>query len=1106
MGDSSNQPSNLPLAGLASIAVASLALLVAHDAPFLATRPPEPLRQIEDFSAVQRVEARLWQDPFAAVEEFERQELMRRKFDEDAAALGKHAGAGSMGMAEATAKVGPIGVFMPPAGTASVPDQSAASFGVGRFGAPLAGFPDYLRVIAAGDARHGGTLGVLAVMVSGSHFVGAEESRRRSRYAVVSALGELDYAPIDNEHIGYVMVPLGSTAHSDPMPIHSSVRVPFETFRLAHDRHATAQRAAVLPENVLVLWIDDVAINAPGTHTQWVLNLQELLLTLGLDACSNKSGAGTFDMPFRCFTRIIGPASSDEYASLASAELRNGAAALPPLISPLVTSDIRFSPAVLAGIERERLTIIPTIASDASVLKRIVHELWIRNLPLCVRQGEAERSILLFGEWDTEYGRRAQQTLTDVLNRYPIEGCPQQAGRPRVVFHSFVRGLDGVAVGNKNTPDVKSTPTSLTTDSAANTGAATQIEWPEGSDERDYLRRLGQHLQMLPDVDRAIAVGVFATDTHDKLLLLQALRARFPGLPFFTTDLDARLAHPLVRRWTRNLIVGSSFGLSLSRDIQVRTPPFRDSYQTATFLATLAAIQPRVTEAGSDDGALQGWIRQPVLFEIGRTRIVPLLEEFDQDSSTTVDPSQPPCGPRTLTNCATIQPRHPPRHLGYRLPLGVALLFLTLAVSMLLWPLRSQGFATLLGQGVNATAQDRGASRGYPHTTATVMSRIFLLGLILAIMLLGYLLARAMVPGWTLLPIEPRLLMEGVSSWPVAFCWSFALALTFMYLLRIFLTVQARFNATEDRYLAGGTAASESPDPPPGYWHWLWRTLVQPEPCPDFGSQKRRPFATIWAAYRYNAQGMARLQRIALYWVLLFLIPFLLVHRNDLTPVYAVRGALRGYVHFLNWADFIMLTVLMAVVADAVLLCTIFVVDLGRQRNSYPDVVLAATCTRLGLGSGLEEHLDEYIDTCVIGDRTAAVAEYLYYPFVVLAVLAISMTSIFDNWTFDWTRVALYSFYGLVLGLLWLALHQAAIRTRQRALEEMDIISLKLQTLADTASCPARALRSQFGKIVQRVSASKEGAYGPLLRQPIFSALLWPLSGVSTAQLVSYFF
>ena len=192
--------------------------------------------------------------------------------------------------------------------------------------------------------------------------------------------------------------------------------------------------------------------------------------------------------------------------------------------------------------------------------------------------------------------------------------------------------------------------------------------------------------------------------------------------------------------------------------------------------------------------------------------------------------------------------------------------------------------------------------------------------------------------------------------------------------------------------------------------------------------------------------------------------------------------------------------------ADAVLLCTIFVVDLGKQRNSYPTEVLEATCVRLGLCSGLREHLDEYIDTCVIGDRTAAVAEYLYYPFVVLAVLAVSMTSLFDNWAFEWTRVGLYAFYAMVLGLLWLALHQAAIRARQLALDEMEIIWFKLQSVSDTGECAADAVRHQFERMVQQVRDSRRGAYGPLLRQPIFRALLWPLSGVSTAQLVGYFF
>ncbi len=70
--------------------------------------------------------------------------------------------------------------------------------------------------------------------------------------------------------------------------------------------------------------------------------------------------------------------------------------------------------------------------------------------------------------------------------------------------------------------------------------------------------------------------------------------------------------------------------------------------------------------------------------------------------------------------------------------------------------------------------------------------------------------------------------------------------------------------------------------------------------------------------------------------------------------MYAVRGGLRIYVQILDWANFVMLTVLMAFVADAVLLCTLFVADLRRQRNVYDQKVLDGTLKSLKLCAGAE--------------------------------------------------------------------------------------------------------------------------------------------------------
>ena len=90
------------------------------------------------------------------------------------------------------------------------------------------------------------------------------------------------------------------------------------------------------------------------------------------------------------------------------------------------------------------------------------------------------------------------------------------------------------------------------------------------------------------------------------------MRDLFPETVFFTTDLDARYAHYSELKWTRNLIVGSSYGLELHPKLQKSTPPFRNSYQTATYATMLSVVKgtewvfdidkydPRIFEIGKN--------------------------------------------------------------------------------------------------------------------------------------------------------------------------------------------------------------------------------------------------------------------------------------------------------------------------------------------------------------------------------------------------------------------------------------------------------------------------------------------------------------------------
>jgi hypothetical protein len=111
-------------------------------------------------------------------------------------------------------------------------------------------------------------------------------------------------------------------------------------------------------------------------------------------------------------------------------------------------------------------------------------------------------------------------------------------------------------------------------------------------------------------------------------MILEALRQHFPHTLFFTTDLDAIYSHSAKLPQTHNLLVVSPFDLGLRRELQDKIPPFRDSYQTAFFLATQMVLYESSVPYDWDDVKLV-----PRLFEIGRSRPVPLPTQDDYSTA-----------------------------------------------------------------------------------------------------------------------------------------------------------------------------------------------------------------------------------------------------------------------------------------------------------------------------------------------------------------------------------------------------------------------------------------------------------------------------------------
>jgi hypothetical protein len=281
-------------------------------------------------------------------------------------------------------------------------------------------------------------------------------------------------------------------------------------------------------------------------------------------------------------------------------------------------------------------------ADDFELCERLVSELNRRT----ITTGLGRRRILLIAEWDTFYGRAAalafQLAAAGIKSGQLLEAAinGQTAKDFNIDCFYYMRGLDGTA-----TLYSKAYPSESP---SAEGHRQPKTEPAEGVCQFDYIRRLSDYIGepvnlFSPTLKQPDAIVMLGTDVYDKLTLLKLLRDRFPQSLYLTTDLDALYWHPEYVRYTRNLIVASSFpleivdtcfrgnvasaeemrnqwlsGVALDKLMRVknfRRVIFRDSYQTALYYSTQCAV---------NKAAVPEWWRTPKLFEVGNSRPVRL--------------------------------------------------------------------------------------------------------------------------------------------------------------------------------------------------------------------------------------------------------------------------------------------------------------------------------------------------------------------------------------------------------------------------------------------------------------------------------------------------
>lgn len=681
---------SIPILLLISALAGSLFL---GPSPLITSRPEGTKRNMTGTLGTQDVEARLWQDPFEALE---LAGVTTSRAQDVNVFVGKNP--------ELTLK-----------GTVSIPydhdiKQLTRQIEVRYEGwnpeitgyEPKISFNKQVQVILA--------------MVSGGPYAEDIESRIRSRVALMAALGTAGYRSDDEDQIGYVTAdwPLQLIRdHSDSLTPEgwSKLIMPYEWFTRRIHHADRPQPASPKSNHVLVLWLrDDLFGEEP------LYRLNELIGYFRRGEAEN-----------RCQVSVLGPRTSTtlrEFFPLAEWDypLTNEDALTETMQRQVagrsgdwLTSTRIFS---WAATTMEGLLVpngetpVPDGTPTETQIHHRLQKLGIEffnitctddALASCLlrelaRRGadprQEETHIALISEWDTFYGRTMPLTFAydlccigsdcpeDVLQRlrFRSEEYPKQ-----LHWFSYLQGIDGKL--SARSPQISTEPKVPADNSKDKERRTPEVNRAEGPSQLDYIprladqiARLSQRLQMEPARPGIRAIGILGSDVYDKLLALQALRPRFPDAIFFTTDLDARLWHPGQLKWTRNMIVAASFGLELKGGLQQDIPPFRDSYQTAQYLACLSAlgvVSPETLKTIS-----------PRLFEIGRDGATDL-----SDSSVSPDVRSPNFIEAIMGEWQTLQnppredPIYPPARihlaLGWSIT-GVLLLTLSLVLALVL--------------------------------------------------------------------------------------------------------------------------------------------------------------------------------------------------------------------------------------------------------------------------------------------------------------------------------------------------------------------------------------------------------------------------------------
>ncbi len=1047
MGNDNNQDSKNSLISILLLIMLATGTLID---PLTSSRPSDPFTRKLPLLDEQKIDARLWQDPIAVTEQFHNN---KKKAEQN-----NH-----------------------------------------REYLPIEKFTDRIKQ----EIDDKTNLKVIAVSVFGSSYSEPVEYRLRYRNAVVSALGSSKYIPQDNEHINYfnleAMLPFNDSY------LCFRVTIPYEWY-VDNPRS----------EKVLVIWLNEDKI-PEGKYRDFINFLYQKLK-------QNQSEDKRFSFS------LIGPTNTSLLVELMNDKpieekshsfriFSPGATISNDVLLGKIKNNIKQTCSDKTNIDEktqcvlDEHSIVRTIGQDKNLAKALLWELEQRdvNRKIPIFKKGCKDQLVLISEQDSLYARSLVDHFSSILG----EQC--EGRKERVNNFTYLRGLDGKlpefdesnkrSQSEKNTQEQKNLLTQLDD---------TSPEHAEGRNQFDYLRRLVDKIEQLGsaggDRDQIKAIGIIGTDVYDKLLILHALKDSFKHKIFFTTDLDARFLHKDQSTWTRNLVVASNFDFSLHPKLQGTVMPFRDSYQTSTYLATLLAINsqmlkeavptpgikptndknqkeqsdqeelnrllaPQIFEIGRTQAVhlasptnkfLDKWINSDTLkftelseiFEFGRTQVIYFASLINRILDGWSEISNSDCSAKNLTECKTIEPDRT-KQIDWEV-ICVTLILL-LFVACISWGLFHK-------KNIKPV-----------HAVVTLLFTFLLL----------FLISLDNYPAHT--NGEPFLLLEGVSVWPnlvIRFAGIIMMILLFIYLF--YPRREREIEVIEKDFGFCKTTGLRS-----------WQKAVWKGPYLNFTGAKSTHTIGLWLEYKKIIQYK---ESKGYLWILLTstislgLTLYVFWGLGYLN--FPARGVITLYGHYiLVTLQFFILWMLVFWVAYEAIACKQFIEGIEmNQTSSSKTVWLPEILRQQKLKTGLSlDKLNPYLHFVLITKLVKSINSIIYLPFVLMLIIAVGRSDMFDNLGFSPALIVVYLLASAYLITILYLLRRSAEKQCGTVLQYYEDYRMRLGAITSSKL-------SKVDNLLTEIRSVKQSTFVPVLQRPALLALLLPGGGIGLTSIIEYLY